>query len=396
MPTTYLLLRNNKQTGPLSLQELLQQGLQPQDLIWMEGQSAGWSYPTEINSLKSYVTEQKSAAQPVPAPGKPTEQRANTETVTRSSSASHIYVALPAGMPPRQEVPATPSLEAQAEALYQRVQAFAQGQGVEDDTETRYARSLEDMKQEYGSWLVQQQKKKKNGSYKKKLLIAASVLVVTTTGFSISKWINSKTTPGSPLVSYSLGTLTQAAKKQPTTVSFNLATDSFTTTTSAVLKSDTVTKAPAKTEIKTSQPATSKKKATTKVPVLLPMKLDSAITSSIPIPEKQPAPEVKKTIPLSRLIIVTGDLQSAKNGKSSTGTQLTLHNNSNELLKSVSVVVNYFKKEDRPVGKETVYFYNVAPGNAPIVNATGNRKATSVRFEIGTIIRSDGSLYLIH
>ena len=55
MQKVYLLLRNNRQTGPHSLEELLQLQLQPFDLIWVEGKSYGWAYPTEVESLKPFV-----------------------------------------------------------------------------------------------------------------------------------------------------------------------------------------------------------------------------------------------------------------------------------------------------------------------------------------------------
>jgi len=96
------------------------------------------------------------------------------------------------------------------------------------------------------------------------------------------------------------------------------------------------------------------------------------------------------------LVVVTGTVQYTKNGKANNGTQITLQNNSSELLKTVSVVVSYFKKEDKLLDKEMVYFYNVQPGTAPVINAAGNRRATSVQFDIGTITRADGSLYLVH
>ena len=54
MPS-YLLLRNNKQTGPLSLNELLTLGLKPYDLVWVDGRSAAWRYPSEIAELKEYA-----------------------------------------------------------------------------------------------------------------------------------------------------------------------------------------------------------------------------------------------------------------------------------------------------------------------------------------------------
>src|SRR5215467_7978888 len=51
----YLLLRDNKQTGPYSTEELIAKGLKPYDLVWLEGKSAAWRYPSEIQELKPYA-----------------------------------------------------------------------------------------------------------------------------------------------------------------------------------------------------------------------------------------------------------------------------------------------------------------------------------------------------
>ena len=51
----YLLLRSNKQSGPYSLQQLVSLGLKPYDLVWLEGRSAAWRYPSEVEGLKPYA-----------------------------------------------------------------------------------------------------------------------------------------------------------------------------------------------------------------------------------------------------------------------------------------------------------------------------------------------------
>ncbi len=51
----YLLLRSNKKSGPYSLEELLSAGLKPYDLVWVEGKSAAWRYPSEVDALKAYA-----------------------------------------------------------------------------------------------------------------------------------------------------------------------------------------------------------------------------------------------------------------------------------------------------------------------------------------------------
>lgn len=51
----YLLLRDNKQTGPYTAEELKAKGLKAYDLVWLEGRSAAWRYPGEIDELKSFA-----------------------------------------------------------------------------------------------------------------------------------------------------------------------------------------------------------------------------------------------------------------------------------------------------------------------------------------------------
>jgi hypothetical protein len=51
----YLLLRNNKETGPFSYEELVKLGLKQYDLVWVEGKSAAWRYPGEIDELKQFA-----------------------------------------------------------------------------------------------------------------------------------------------------------------------------------------------------------------------------------------------------------------------------------------------------------------------------------------------------
>jgi hypothetical protein len=51
----YLLLRDNKQSGPYSLDELKAKGLKAYDLVWVEGRSAAWRYPSEIEEMSSFA-----------------------------------------------------------------------------------------------------------------------------------------------------------------------------------------------------------------------------------------------------------------------------------------------------------------------------------------------------
>lgn len=51
----YLLLRNNKESGPYSLDDLMELGLKAYDLVWVQGRSAAWRYPSEVEELKPFA-----------------------------------------------------------------------------------------------------------------------------------------------------------------------------------------------------------------------------------------------------------------------------------------------------------------------------------------------------
>lgn len=53
---SYRLLRNNKEIGPFSLEELIATQLKPYDLVWIDGKSAAWRYPSEILELQPYAS----------------------------------------------------------------------------------------------------------------------------------------------------------------------------------------------------------------------------------------------------------------------------------------------------------------------------------------------------
>ena len=76
MSRVYLLLRNNQETGPWSLEELVSLELKPHDLVWVEGRSAAWCYPTEIESLKHIFPAQRTDSSEAPS-GPRSENAAN-------------------------------------------------------------------------------------------------------------------------------------------------------------------------------------------------------------------------------------------------------------------------------------------------------------------------------
>ena len=114
--SSYLLLRNNKESGPFSIEEIKAMTLKPYDLLWVVGKSAAWRYPGEISELKSFappVPEQatdffykkkdpdKSTAET--SAGKksePVNSRTKEINTQRVSTSRSVYVNLPADKKP--------------------------------------------------------------------------------------------------------------------------------------------------------------------------------------------------------------------------------------------------------------------------------------------------------
>lgn len=172
--STYLLLRNNKESGPHSLGELINKGLKPYDLVWVEGKSAAWRYPGEIEELKAYapaveeqpydrffkkpsqsetikpspVTINQQYTEPVKEKEDPYSRYMPSKTVavTMPASSSRVVVQKPAArtavLPDEEKrVPApTPVADTKAELDVKFSQPL-------DDIKKQYIKTLQDRKQ---------------------------------------------------------------------------------------------------------------------------------------------------------------------------------------------------------------------------------------------------------
>lgn len=96
MNNTYILLRNNSESTPLSLNDLERIGLLPTDLLWVECQSVCWQHPHEIPSLKHLVS---AAVSPQPKPVSEEWQEKYAPPVENETTIHHgkssVHVTLP-------------------------------------------------------------------------------------------------------------------------------------------------------------------------------------------------------------------------------------------------------------------------------------------------------------
>lgn len=91
----YRLLRDNRETGPYSLDDLIALPLKAYDLIWVDGKSAAWKYPSEYEELKAYAPPATDDLyHPLPATATVETPRKNVE---KSPQKRFVSVILPGG-----------------------------------------------------------------------------------------------------------------------------------------------------------------------------------------------------------------------------------------------------------------------------------------------------------
>jgi hypothetical protein len=455
MDKIYKLLRDNRQTGPYTLEELVQTGLKPYDLIWADGKTAGWMYPSEIDVVKPYLAEKRSepvkAAEPVlpaptatPVPEAPTAPAAiATKVVTVPSSARHIFISLPAGttgnktapvqntpvqnaaIPQAVEEEETPEqkLERKALELRQRVQAAAEAKKAEagePTLDTKYARSLDDIKEEYTHWMHEQKSKAPNKGYrftlsKEQWMRAAMVLVVAGGSYGVFQWLSAPKTKALAVLPQQTAAPVPAANSIPpveTGVPAQSVINTDYTDRNADLLIDLeqsnrqiekdleryerketkaappVADGPAEADI----PDTYEDYGEEAAPVTYePQKRESSSSGS-PVRTVSYRTE-KKAVPLGQQVDVSAKYLRTPRGKGLGGVELRLQNNSAQLLKTVAIDVFYYKEDDRLLGKETVYFTDIRPGENLSVTAPGNKRASSATYQLG-LISADGGLYV--
>jgi hypothetical protein len=176
MSKIYLLLRSNRQLGPFSVEELLQYDLKPKDLIWVEGRSAGWSYPQEIEALQPFL-KFGNASTPLSNPA----SQPPIASTPKQTTPKKIFVSLPDSLKKTvasEPLPSDNDLEKKAEALRQRAQAYQNNPVTDDSIQTKYAKDINDLEENYTGWFYEQsQRKKKQVKQKQKTLVAACLLI---------------------------------------------------------------------------------------------------------------------------------------------------------------------------------------------------------------------------
>ncbi|OLY90916.1 hypothetical protein SAMN05444008_11728 [Cnuella takakiae] len=419
MQKVYRLLRNNRETGPYSLEELLQQNLKPADLVWVEGKSGSWAYPYEIEALRAFV-----AAPQVQSPAAPDSTPAR-QPGRPQETARHIFVRLPEGTKKAAATKPADPLEERAEALRQRVAAQAASHpDTEEPLQTRYNRSIDDVEEEYTHWYYKQKTKPRKNRQR---LLTATVLgaALLTGGYFTSQMLlksntasavqkeehsSEETAKAAILPAVSTGPVTDTMVNTPTDSVQLLRQDSPAQVRKDLLANkplvqkplaETPAPAPAETTavaapvIAAAEPETKQEEA----PAPVAEKKRGGFLGLFRKKEKQPetptnaestsARKAKKrdaaaqdAIPLAERIELRSDATRESWMLGVMGQKLTLVNHNPQPVGSASVEVSYYGEDKTLLEKKTIRIANIAAKGQATAVLPDNRVAERVSLKI--------------
>lgn len=393
MQKIYLLIQNDIETGPYALQELLQLPLKNDNLIWEIGQSEDWLSPLKVPSLQPYLTHNADALVKPEVIAAIQDNRFIGATATAAATVS--------------QRPAAGFLDTRF--LTQATVAKAKPQPINTKPATplkesgikKYLAKLQQVAPKKKSEPVNEIESEEGESRRLPLLgiVAAVVLLF---GWSAYYHKDNKApaavaqsvpaTPAGPADSYEPQTTENVAAPLPEPIA-QVETFSDAAGVTALPPSevpvdaylDSVQKVIAAQDNIDAQNQAYLNKASNSSRKL-PQKM-AARSGTKPYPQQQAA--VVARVPLHQQVALhTRYLQAG--GKKLSGVEVGVKNNSNTIMKKISVDVFYYRKGDKLFDKETVYFNNVHPHQSQTLSIPGNKKATSARFQLGVVTGTDG------
>jgi hypothetical protein len=388
----YLLLRDNKQSGPYTVPEIIAKGIKPYDLVWLEGKSAAWRYPSEIEELKAYapaVEEQpfdRFYKKPEKTPLAPAQQLQEADTATEDYKKFEPKEPAPPTIPEKYAAKVYinfPGNKQQTETFTRRPAAAAATEKISDITEP--APKLEPMN--VGSASVESQQSDARQEFTtaynttdRKLLygvIVACFFLVMFIGIMLVNYSRQRQNIdqlNSIVQQMESDDNQQAAMTVP--IPDPEPTD-FKEEPTNVTNAE-INETPKQSVVKKNAPVTRKPASSSAVVFKETTHVNE---NHAPLAETE-KPQVSAPANLYELISVkpnqykTGVLGGISN------LQFELTNNSNVPLHRVALEVRYLGPEKKVVKKQTVYFESVAAGAQTTINVPKSNRGVSIEYTI--------------
>jgi hypothetical protein len=422
--SAYRLLRNNKESGPFSLEEITAIGFKPYDLVWVDNKSAAWRYPYEIAELKPFTnfTEEqpydrfyKKASNTKEEGGVKEkviiEAEILTETIVEKKieqpSVRKIYVSLPANssLPVNKEKPAAvaalkpvagvkttfPSSYKEFEKEAPLPVEYKQPAEAAVLTE-KYSQPLDEIKKMYVDKLLNSKSSKKrfiDNDKKKYLQIATVVIVLLGLGIFIGSAFNKAGNKKIAAAPSNKQTATLPSPNETARLSNGVipVQENLTADDEANSNSDiTAEPTPTDDELTVQQ----KKELLTPVKIVKKEKQLSITKPAETVPEQRPslamkAEEVivhKPKEDIWKMVSVKSNEYKRGSFGGISNLQMTVNNNSGYILDEVIIEIQYLKPSLEPLKKETIRFSYVAPNGTMTIKVPDSKRGIKISYSI--------------
>lgn len=413
MKNSYILLRNNKESGPHTFAALENLGLKPNDLIWVEGQSVCWLYPGEISELKSLSAAGPKPQPIVAAPVTEEEPGLVMETVSSDpvipekittptpapasskgvpSDKKSVFISMPASAAKEEYVQSAPA------TVKQSVQPLHfTAEEEQPETTTKYSQPLEEIKEMYVKKLQDRKKKAVNRKNLLRTLRTAAVIAGLLgtgllAGILLQKGNSKKAVQNT-------GASKQAVQQPESTSSLQTVpvdagnSENLLPENNANLPSETITDIPVET--KPEPPAVNPRTKKTIAPVT-----NENTGTNNPGPDiltasngernsktRHDAPETQTVSieSISPLVSVKSNEYKIAAFGGIKDLQLTVTNDSKYILDNVQVEIQYLKPSDETVKTETLYFKTVPPNGTQTIAVPKSSRGVKVNYRITRI-----------
>ncbi len=393
---SYILLRNNKESGSLSLGDLQKIGLKSSDLIWIECQSAGWRNPHEIAELKALVSEANNSSAVIENKEASATSKESLEIVSQKTVEKKlVHVELPAEPAPVKKQKEVISFKEPESIVFEKYAGLSSSvkPAIEESSagiSTKYSRPLDEIKEMYVKNMEQEGHRQKRiieiklpKEFKKVALYAGLVVAGAAIMFFITK-----TGKQAPVAQQSIG--------QP--VSTDMAADTLAEQINISPQTEVLQENIPIEEV--SSYTTEEKKST--VPVKRPAadtKMDDngadqpitkgTIEKSKPavneaVPQKMaPGENISSLLSINPNNYLVGSFGGIRN------LEMTLQNDSKYLLDKVIVELRYLNPEGVILKTENIHFQSVQPGGKETVTVKKSKRGVKIAYKITKIESKD-------
>lgn len=417
---TYLLLRSNKQSGPYSLDQLISFGLKPYDLVWIEGKSAAWRYPSEVDGLKNFAPAVEE--QPYDRFFKKPSEEPKTEVVVKEAqktetlitknitpkiehepvtSTRKVFVSMPGKSVPQpiapspvavksrivkeeKKIPIVPEVKTTEPSLNEK---FARTE-IPADLNENYSESLDEIKKRYTETYLSRKKKSKwTSTHTAIVQVVGGAIFFCFLVVLAYKNFSGEEKPEEPRV-------VRIKPKQPTTETTNTALN-----TPIVLPPATSTINNSYTEKENIQPNTIALQ-TQKPTVQKNVEQNDIAESDPPVQQVEKKPEHKAIMPVleeikkeePRKTSSAVNINSLVNVKANKYKQrpfggvqdleLTVNNRSAYKLDKVVVELQYLKPSEQPLKTEKIVFNAVSPNGSQTFKVPDYTRGVMIAYKI--------------